>query len=69
MTASLLPQLPLRGVRGGGTERCRDGEMKEGRGDERERSEFRDRLIYEFLFQNRAVFGDFTEMSGSGVHT
>lgn len=29
VTASLLPQPPLRGVGGGGMEGCRDGEMKE----------------------------------------
>lgn len=37
--------------------------------DEGERNEFRDRLIYEFLFLNRAVFRDFSDMSRSGVHT
>lgn len=48
-------------------QRWRDEREKRRR--ERERSEFRDGLIYEFVFQNRAIFGDFTEMSGSGVHT
>ena len=38
------------------------------RGEEREK-EFRDRLIYEFLFLNRDVFRDFAKMSQSGADT
>lgn len=70
VTASLLPKLPLRSVGGGrGREGGRDEEMKAGmrrwgKGQEREReSEFRDRLIYEFLFLNHDVFREFNVVS------
>lgn len=45
-----------------------EGWRDESRNKEmRERREIRDRLIYEFLFLNRDVFRDFTEMSQSGA--
>lgn len=66
VTASLLPQPALRSVGGGGMQGWRDESRSEG--EERE-GEFRDRLIYEFLFLNRDVFRDFAEMSQSGAPT
>lgn len=47
----------------------RDAGKERWKKDKEERREFRDRLIYEFLFLNRVVFGDLAETSQSGVHT
>lgn len=68
VTASLLPQLPLRSVGGWGWgEGGREWEMKrwkQEQGDEeKDRKEFRDRLIYEFLFLSHDIFREFNVVS------